>query len=81
MRKLVNRADRNTLKRQCYRAALGLVLVFLTFNATHSWADDFYRRAVSNVVVNTGTDHFTFDITGTCENSGTFTCDGGHGDH
>ena len=81
MPKLVNRADRNTLKRQCYKAALGLVLVFLTFNATHSWADDYYRLAVSNVVVNTGTGHFTFDITGTCENSGTFTCDGGHGDH
>ncbi|MDB2509583.1 Ig-like domain-containing protein [Pseudomonadales bacterium] len=81
MPKLVNRADRNTLKRQCYKAALGLVLVFLTFNATHSWADDYYRLAVSNVVVNTGTGHFTFDITGTCENSGVFTCDGGHGDH
>ena len=81
MPKLVNRADRSTLKRQCYKAALSLVLVFLTFNATHSWADAYYRLAVSNVVVNTGTGHFTFDITGSCENSGVFTCDGGHGDH
>jgi hypothetical protein len=80
MPKLVNRADRSTLKRQCYKAALSLVLVFLTFNATHSWADAYYRLAVSNVVVNTGTGHFTFDITGSCENSGVFTCSGKNGD-